>query len=303
MEASIQSFVFPVTRREALMLRLDRINAWATGNKYFKLKYTLQEAMQLGYSTIVSKGGMFSNHLAALADACQHFNLKLIALVRSYGPDQSNPSIQHLIASGVTIHYLTPEVYRAFDPDAAKGQFADAYFIPEGGLSIAGIKGTSEIIQTMEQARPTHLVLAGGTMGTAIGILSAAPANVKVVIVPAWKGCTSDYIEDLIARFEVSVVCTWEVWPDFHFGGFGRFDAALIEHMSAFSKATGIPLDPVYTGKVIFAIDQKVKEDYFTPTDKVMMIHTGGLQGLRGYKYRFPDQWAEYADRYTQELR
>ena len=197
---------------------------------------------------------------------------------------------------------MTPEDYRSFDHEAAKTQFAGAWFIPEGGLSPAGIKGTSEIIQTMERAGPTHIVLAGGTMGTALGMLNAAPANAKVVIVPAWKGCTTDYIEDLIARFGVSVSCTWEVWPDFHFGGFGRFNAVLIDHMTAFSMATGIPLDPVYTGKVIFAINQKVKEDYFAPTDRVMMIHTGGLQGLKGYKYRFPDQWTAYADLYAQSL-
>jgi 1-aminocyclopropane-1-carboxylate deaminase len=101
-----------------------------------------------------------------------------------------------------------------------------------------------------------------------------------------------------LEKFEVPISCAWDLWPDFHFGGFGRFNAALIEYMTSFSSSTGIPLDPVYTGKVVFAVDQKMREQYFKSADKVMVIHTGGLQGLKGYRYRFPDQWTAYADTY-----
>ncbi len=276
------------------ILRLDLIRSWATGNKYFKLKYTLQKIREQGISTLVSKGGMFSNHLAALAGACRIHGIQLIALVRSFGPDENNPSIQYIRSMGGRIEYLSPDIYRSFDERATAVRFPDACFIPEGGLNQEGLMGTAEIMDEITPYRPTHIVVAGGTMGTACGLIASAPPGTQVIVVPAWKGCTPDYVEDVLDRFSLPATASWEIWPDHHFGGYGRFDERLIHFMTGFTEQTGIPLDPVYTGKMLFAITDKIKKGWCKPSDHILAIHTGGLQGLSGFAYRFPEAWSPY---------
>ena len=276
------------------MLRLDLLQSWASGNKYYKLKYAIEFALANDVKVIVSKGGMFSNHLAALAEACHVFDLRLIAVIRSYAPDESNPSIRKLREKGSEIVYLNPEAYTVFDEQEAGQLFPASLFIPEGGLSDLGIHGTSEILNECQDQHPTHIILSGGSMGTACGIISSAPADVKVIIIPAWKGCTDLYFLDILRQYQIDPVCTWELWPDYHFGGFGRFNQELIDFMFSFSADTGIPLDPVYTGKMMYAIDDRWKSGYFKQTDSILAIHTGGLQGLDGYRYRFPAVWGKY---------
>lgn len=276
------------------MLRLDLLQSWASGNKYYKLKYAIEFALANDVKVIVSKGGMFSNHMAALAEACHVFDLRLIAVIRSYAPDESNPSIRKLREKGSEIVYLNPEAYTVFDEQEAGQLFPASVFIPEGGLSHLGIHGTSEILNECQDQHPTHIILSGGSMGTACGIISSAPADVKVIIIPAWKGCTDLYFLDILRQYQIDPVCTWELWPDYHFGGFGRFNQELIDFMFSFSADTGIPLDPVYTGKMMYAIDDRWKSGYFKQTDFILAIHTGGLQGLDGYRYRFPAVWGKY---------
>ena len=168
------------------ILRLDLIRSWASGNKYFKLKYVLSEALSAGRHTIVSKGGMFSNHLAALSEACSAFDLHLVAVIRSYAPDELNPSIQRLRAHDHEILYLTPQAYKSFDATDAEQLFPGALFIPEGGLSDAGICGTSEILQLSTEYNPSHIIVAGGSMGTALTVQPPSSGlSSKLMIVPS----------------------------------------------------------------------------------------------------------------------
>jgi len=281
------------------MLRLDLVGSWATGNKYYKLKYAIQYAMTHGITTIVSKGGMFSNHLLALAEACAAFNIHLVALIRTYTQDESNPTICRLRSFHTEIIYLQPAYYTTYSEAEAVREYPSALFIPEGGLSDMGIQGTSEIIQECIAYHPSHIILAGGTMGTACGIISSAPSTTKVIIVPCWKGCTETYFIEILSTYHIKPVCTWELWPDYHFGGFGKFNQQLIDFMSSFSSDTDIPLDPVYTGKVMFGVYEKMKSGYFTQDDSLLVLHTGGLHGLSGYKYRFPEAWGGYPNTVT----
>jgi 1-aminocyclopropane-1-carboxylate deaminase len=237
---------------------------------------------------------MFSNHLAALSDVCLFLGIKLIAVIRSHTPDELNPAIQRLRANGNEILYVAPEIYRSFHADASEERFPGALFIPEGGLSLEGIRGTAEIASEFNEAEQTHVVVAGGTMGTACGLVSSLPPSVKLIIVPAWKGCTNSYFTEILEQFSIVPSCQWELWPQFHFSGFGRFNQQLIDYMYNFSSATGVPLDPVYTGKMMFAINDQIEAGYFNTSDSIVAIHTGGLQGLDGYRYRFPEVWSTY---------
>ena len=293
----VQPILFGKHHTECSILRLDLIKSWASGNKYFKLKFTLHDALDKGISTIVSKGGMFSNHLAALAEACSVFGIQLVAVIRTYAPDDLNPSIGRLKQHGAQILYLTPGDYNAFDQHETERLFPGALFIPEGGLSNNGIKGASEIAQSCIPHTPTHVIISGGTLGTACGLLTTMPASINVIIVPAWKGCTEEYVSGILNEYKIKPSCTWELWPDFHFGGFGKFNEELIDFMKAFSTTIGIPLDPVYTGKMMYGLHQKIQQGYFKETDRILAIHTGGLQGIEGFKYRYPEQWNSYLRR------
>lgn len=270
--------------------RLDLIQSWATGNKYYKLKYNLRHALADGIKTVVSKGGMFSNHLDALTEACHAFDIKCICVVRSYKVDENNPSIHRWVDKNAELLYLSPHEYGLFDERRSSELYSGAYFIPEGGSNKLGILGSAEILSEDEDLFDCF-VLPGGTMSTFVGILSNLVADKKVIIVPAWKGCTKTYIEDLLAKYEIHTRCKWEVWPDYHFGGFGRYNTKLADFMYSFSTKTGIPLDPVYTGKMMYAIHDKMQSGYFKNSDRVMAIHTGGLQGMTGFKYMDPKTW------------
>ena len=290
----VQSLADWQLRKQLSILRLDLLQSWATGNKYYKLKYTIEFALTNSIKTIVSKGGMFSNHLAALAEACVAFDLHLVSVIRSYATDENNPSIRNLEENGSEILYVNPEVYHSFDRVEAERLFPGAMFIPEGGLSEFGIHGTAEILDNIDVIKTTHVIVSGGSMGTACGIISSAPAGVKVIIITAWKGCNASYVNEILQQYQIKYQCSWELWPDYHFGGFGRFNPKLIDFMTSFSAVTRIPLDPVYTGKMMYAIDDQWKSGYFKESDIVLAIHTGGFQGLEGYRYRFPDGWGSY---------
>ena len=131
-------------------------------------------------------------------------------------------------------------------------------------------------------------------MCTAAGIMSVAPSHSHIHIVPAWKGCSRNYVDELLQQSNIQVKCQWDVWADYHFGGFGKYNMDLVDQMYAFTADTQIPLDPVYTGKLMYAIKDKMQSGYFSRADKVIAIHTGGLQGLEGFYYRDPATWDLY---------
>jgi len=276
------------------MLRLDQLRSWSSGNKYYKLKYPLQFILENKITTVVSKGGMFSNHLAALAEACHVFGIRLICIVRSYMPDDSNPSIQKLRELNSEVKFVTPGVYDQFDEAYSNLHFPAAFFIDEGGLSAEGIRGSAEIAREFQGLGYNHIVIAGGSMCTTCGLMASLPAETTLHVVPAWKGCDRDYIQSILSNYNINPTCRWDIWSEYHFGGFGKFNQALIDFMIAFTSSTGIVLDPVYTGKLLFAVQDKIKSNFFGKDDSVLIIHTGGLQGLKGYAYRFPEQWKDY---------
>jgi len=292
----IQFVQHPAFQKNFHVLRLDLLHSWSSGNKYYKLKYPLQYVLENNISTIVSKGGMFSNHLVALAEACHVFHIQLIAIIRAYEPDVHNPSIKRLTELNCLVEFVAPDEYHHFDNIKSKERYPDAFFIAEGGLSQEGIAGSAEIADEIQGAGFNHIVIAGGSMCTACGLIKSLPKEINLHIVPAWKGCERSYIESILSEYDIQPSCQWDLWPDYHFGGFGKFNQELIDFMTSFTSSTGIVLDPVYTGKILFAINDKMKSNYFNSQDSILAIHTGGLQGLAGYAYRFPEEWGGYVE-------
>jgi 1-aminocyclopropane-1-carboxylate deaminase len=275
---------------------LDKPGAWASGNKYFKLKRTLSGAAAAGVTSIVSKGGMFSNHLDALASACTYHHLGLTCIVRSYQGDLEGPTISRLRKHGAEVEFLPPDAYAKYDEATAATHHPSSLFIPEGGLSDQGIAGVQELGQFIASLDFNHVVVAGGSLCTAMGLMAEANQHMHLHIMPAWKGSAMDDVKRLMAQYQITTSSTWDLWPDEHLGGFGKWNTELYEFMTHFTNTTRIPLDPVYTGKLMFALNRRLERNEFTSRDRILVIHTGGLQGVDGYAYRFSDPWQQYLD-------
>jgi 1-aminocyclopropane-1-carboxylate deaminase len=234
-------------------------------------------------SKLLTFGGAFSNHIAALAYAGKENNLETIGIIRGDELESKiseNPTLTFAQNCGMKFEFVTREVYKtkasnAFIEDL-KGRYGDFYLVPEGGTNSLAVKGCEEIL-TDEDYDFTHICCAIGTGGTISGLINSAKSNQKIIGFPALKG---DFLSDDIRKFATN--SNWEVQLDYHFGGYAKINEELIRFINDFYKQTNIPLDPIYTGKMMFGIVDLINKGYFPKGAKILAIHTGGLQGIEG---------------------
>ncbi|MBE0391485.1 1-aminocyclopropane-1-carboxylate deaminase/D-cysteine desulfhydrase [Flavobacterium sp. PL002] len=263
--------------------RDDLIHPFVSGNKFRKLKYNLLEAKKENKQTLLTFGGAFSNHIAAVAYAAKENGLQSIGIIRG---DElrdkiiQNPTLQFAQDCGMQLEFITREAYRDKNEPtfiaSLQKQFGDFYLVPEGGTNDLAIKGCEEIL-TNEDAAFDYICCAVGTGGTISGLINSALPHQKVLGFPALKG---DFLQDEIRIFVQNQ--NWELITDYHFGGYGKVNEVLIAFINEFFKETKIPLDPIYTGKLFFGVMNMIEDNYFPPQSKIMLIHTGGLQGIQG---------------------
>ncbi len=255
------------------VLRLDKMHTEINGNKYFKLKYLLRDAKQLNANCIVSYGGVWSNHIAAMAAACKLLQLPCKAFIRS-DEKLMTPTLLKAIENGMQIEFCTRADYKTLKNIEGLQQNGN-YHIPEGGASVLGVQGVSEILKFETANSFTHIIVAMGTGTTFAGIVNASKHKQTVIGLNALKG---GFIQEkTIAPFLQKN--NYEIWNDFHFGGFAKYDATLIQFIINSFEVYNLPTDIVYTAKVFFALQQKIKENYFDKSSNVLVVHTGGLQG------------------------
>ena len=263
--------------------REDLIHPFVSGNKFRKLKYNLLQAKAEGKTKIITFGGAFSNHIAAVAYAGKEHNIETIGIIR--GEELSskiseNPTLTFAQNCGMKFDFITRDDYRNKDSisfiEKLEEQHGTFYLVPEGGTNELAIKGCEEIL-THEDIIFTHVCCAVGTCGTISGIINSAKLNQKIIGFPALKG---SFLSDDIRNFVTST--NWELQSDYHFGGYAKINAALIRFINAFREQTSVPLDPVYTGKMMFGILDLIDKGYFPEGSKILAIHTGGLQGIEG---------------------
>jgi 1-aminocyclopropane-1-carboxylate deaminase len=263
--------------------REDLIHPFISGNKFRKLKYNLLQAKAEKKSKLLTFGGAFSNHIAAVAYAGKENNLETIGIIRGEelaSKISENPTLTFAQNCGMKFEFVTREVYKTkatntFIEDL-KGRYGDFYLVPEGGTNSYAVKGCEEIL-TYEDYDFTHICCAIGTGGTISGLINSAKAHQKIIGFPALKG---DFLSDDIRKFATN--SNWEVQLDYHFGGYAKINEELIRFINDFYKQTNIPLDPIYTGKMMFGILGLINKGYFPKGSKIIAIHTGGLQGIEG---------------------
>ena len=263
--------------------REDLIHPFVSGNKFRKLKYNLLQAKAENKTTLLTFGGAFSNHIAAVAFAGNEHNFKTIGIIR--GDElrekiQENPTLKFAQENGMQFEFVSRSDYSNKENpefiDQLKQKFGSFYLIPEGGTNNLAIKGCEEIL-TEEDSQFDYICCAVGTGGTISGLINSALPNQKLLGFPALKG---DFLREEICKFAKSD--NWQLITDYHFGGYGKVTLDLINFINNFSESNKIPLDPVYTSKMAFGVLDLIAKDYFPPNSKILLIHTGGLQGIQG---------------------
>ena len=263
--------------------REDKIHTFVSGNKYRKLKYNLLEADNLGFKTLLTFGGAYSNHIAAVASAGDILGFKTIGVIRGNELGNSinnNPTLNFAQQKGMQFKFISREAYREKTDlgfiESLKNEFGSFYLIPEGGTNHLAIKGCEEILNK-EDKDFNYICSAVGTGGTISGLINCSKPSQQVLGFPALKG---DFLKQDISKFALKT--NWELKTDYHFGGYAKISPELIMFINQFKKENNIPLDPVYTGKMMFGIFDLIKKGYFPKGTKILAIHTGGLQGIEG---------------------
>lgn len=260
---------------ELQILRLDQLHPLVSGNKWFKLRFWLEEALATR-RPLVSRGGYWSNHLLALAAAGHACGLPTHGIVRGEEPLHLSASLEEARALGMTLHFVSRAQFkRAEWPHSDLP--GNALLIPEGGAGENGVRGAATIRELIP-AGFTHIACAAGTGTMAAGLLRSLQAG-TLVVVSALRNYRD--LEPDIRRAAGQADGRLQVLHEFHFGGFARHNPALLDHMNRFFKEHQVPTDIVYTGKLYFALTQLTGQGFFPAGSRVLMIHSGGLSGNR----------------------
>lgn len=262
--------------------RLDQLHPFISGNKYFKLKYNLQQAIEENKQGIITMGGAFSNHLAATAFACYEEGLGSIGIVRGEIVEPLNPTLAFCKQHQMKLIPVDRNDY-ANNSDAVQkiiNQNADLFFVPEGGNNRMGLKGCEEILRHIKDVNEfTHIICSMGTGTTFKGIAASATASQTVIGIPALKIKEEEQTQFILQHATVSSPAKQFIMFQFAGKGYARYDEQLLNFMNSFYTKTSIPTDIVYTGKLMKAIIALAEEKYFPANSKVLAIHSGGLQG------------------------
>ena len=272
------------------VLRLDQVHEEVSGNKFFKLKYNLEEAKKQEKTTVLSFGGAFSNHILALSAAAKLAGMSSIGIIRGEESSKSNPTLTKAEENGMKLHFINREEYRRkTEPkfiEALERQFGDFYLIPEGGTNTFAIQGTREILE-QTYASYSHIAVSIGTGGTFAGIADRIQDSQILMGFPALKGAwIKEEINHLLQTEGIIPKGHLQLIEDYHFGGYAKWKPELIEFIRWFWREFQIPLEPIYTGKMAFGLWNLIEKDFFPPYSAILMIHTGGLQGIEGFTAR-----------------
>jgi 1-aminocyclopropane-1-carboxylate deaminase len=262
------------------VLRIDLSHPQISGNKIFKLRYHIAEAKEKKQDTLLTFGGAFSNHIAATAAAGREHRLQTIGIIR--GEQVENPTLKLAAENGMLLDFVSRELYRDKNAlyDYAQQKYGnDLHLIPEGAADETGIKGCLEIRQHIPIPFDT-ICAPAGTGTTLTGIILSLKGAERALGFQVLKG--ENYLENEVSTWLKklkSEVSHWAMNDDYHFGGYAKDDQLLQNFIGSFSEKHNIPLDRVYTGKMMYGIFDLLKKGYFKKGAVIVALHTGGLQG------------------------
>ncbi|MBH8560455.1 1-aminocyclopropane-1-carboxylate deaminase/D-cysteine desulfhydrase [Hymenobacter negativus] len=280
-----------------LLWRDDLVNLDLPGNKARKLKYNLLAARQQGHQTLLTFGGAYSNHIAAVAAAGRLQGFRTIGLIRGDEPAawaSLNPTLAQAATDGMALHYLDRTAYRRrAEPEFIAEQlarFGPAYVLPEGGTNELALPGCAELVaEIRQQVDFDALAVAVGTGGTLAGLLSGLAGQQHAVGVVALKngGFLRAEVDALTQSTTGLTFDNYSLQTDYHFGGYAKYSVELLTFIQQFQARHGVLLDPIYTGKLLFGVLNSIGKGYFRRGSTVVAIHTGGQQAWAGWQERF----------------
>ncbi|WP_415894004.1 1-aminocyclopropane-1-carboxylate deaminase/D-cysteine desulfhydrase [Neptuniibacter sp. PT8_73] len=270
------------------LLRLDLTDEIVSGNKWFKLKYNLQHALEKGYSSVLSFGGAYSNHIHALAKAGSSFGIKTIGVIRGEAEYANNPTLKDARAWGMELCFVNRQEYRLRHDfeylETLKTRFNNPLIVPEGGSNKFAVQGAREIItpEILAKVNPDQIVLACGTGGTLAGVALSVP-DVPVLGIPVLKkaGFLFSDIENLMTESGVGPTDNWDLDLEGHCGGYAKVSNDLLAFMECMLKEYQLPLDQIYTAKMLSHLLKRIERGDYEEGSAILAIHTGGLQGAR----------------------
>jgi 1-aminocyclopropane-1-carboxylate deaminase len=272
---------------ELFIKREDLLHPIISGNKFRKLKYNIEEAKKSGNNTLLTFGGAFSNHILAVAGAGAEFGFKTIGVIRGEELEckiNENPTLAQAQELGMQFYFVSRAAYRDKEQPSFVShlheKYGNFYLVPEGGTNDFAIKGCEEILTDTDKEYFTHIICAVGTGGTISGLINSSSEKQQIIGFSSLKGA---FLSEVIRNFVSKT--NWSINDNYHFGGYGKVTDELIQFLNSFYSQTAIPLDPVYTGKMVFGILDWIEKGYFPPNAKILMIHTGGLQGIKGMNF------------------
>lgn len=283
------------------ILREDKIHPFVSGNKYRKLFYNIKKAEKKEVKTLLTFGGAYSNHIAAVAAAGKVCGFHTIGVIRGeeLANLPKNETLAFAEANGMQLHYVSREEYRLKEGELylekLKNRFGNLYIIPEGGTNTLAVKGCETILSEATKMYD-YICVSVGTGGTISGLINASEAHQTVLGFSALKGT---FQKEIIQKYTSKN--NYNLIDDYCFGGYAKIDLELIRFINTFKEDTQIPLDPIYTGKMMFGVFDLLKKGYFKENSRILAVHTGGLQGIAGMnqllkKKNLPQISVSYAD-------
>ena len=263
-----------------------RIHPTVSGNKYRKLKYNIQAVLDGNFQGILTFGGAFSNHIAATAAVGQDLNIPTVGVIRGEelaSSMDSNATLSYAKACGMHLEFISRTAYRQKTEDSflqrLQKKYPKFYIIPEGGTNALAIDGCREILTAADHEFDV-ICCAVGTGGTISGLINSSLPHQKIIGFPALKGT---FLSEDICKFVQQ--SNWDLCHEYHFGGYAKVNLELIQFINKFKKEFELPLDPIYTGKMMFGIFDLIRNGFFSKSEKILAIHTGGLQGIEGMNH------------------
>lgn len=280
---------------ELFVKRDDLIHSEISGNKWRKLKFNVEKFKQNKYDSILTFGGAYSNHIAATASSGNALGIPTIGIIRGDELNEnSNATLKRASENGMRLVFVSrsmySERYERIYHEELRAEFGNSLIVNEGGANYHGVLGCGEILSEINFV-PDYIYSASGTGTTVAGLLLSSKTT-KVISVPVFKsgGFIRDDVKGLLNQFQLGdellndKMSLLDLSLEHHFGGYGKFNQTLIDFINDFYKETNLKLDQIYTGKMMFALLEDIKQGKFNIGEKIIALHTGGLQGLSSIK-------------------
>ncbi len=287
------------------VLRLDKLHETISGNKWFKLKYNLQKAKNQNLKTVITLGGAYSNHIAATASACKLFGFNCIGIIRGEKNELLNSTLLKAKEEGMQLEFVSRQIYDTKIQEEFKNylqtKYGNHYLIPEGGNNLEGALGCIEIIKP--QWNYDYIFCACGTATTYAGLVGSVNNSTKVIGISVLKGenklpyeaikqlkeiCPSNnYDINGNEEMDNDIIKTNCILSNYSFNGYANYYQPLIDFKIKFETKNNFALDYVYTNKLFFAAFDLITKQKIKKNAKILLLHSGGLQGNKGFEERF----------------